>query len=36
MQFAETSLYKSHYEETVYFLSEIPGTHQINIGKTKG
>ena len=27
---------QSHYEETVYFLSEIPVTHQINIGKMKG
>ena len=27
---------QSHYEEVVYFSPEIPGSHQINIGKMKG
>ena len=27
---------QSQYEDTVYFLPEIPGTHQINLGRIKG
>ena len=27
---------QSHYEETVHFFPEIPGTHLINLRKMKG